>query len=284
MPQISYFKRTRQYPPWIPYLFIVPFFIGFIFYNAAPMLYSFYISLTKWSGFDDPVFIGLGNYKVLIRDELFYTALINTAKIIAVFIPLMIILGLIISYLLYIGYIKRESLFQNIFFLPYITIPVAVGAIFQSLLNWQYGSINRFLLILNLIQKPINWLNEPVYTHWIIGLMITWQSVGYSVVMITAGLRGISRELFESARVDGSDGLKAFFHIALPLLKPILVFLIITTMIWGFQIFDETVILYSPKGGVSSGGPSYSALTLVSYLYMSAFTDGHSGYGMPYLS
>lgn len=279
MAEKLYKKRTRQYPAWIPYLFIAPFFIGFAFFNGAPVLYSFYISLTKWSGFDLPEFVGLNNYKMLIKDELFYTALRNTAQIILIFIPLMILFGLIISYLLYSSYVKRESLFQNIFFLPYITIPVAVGAIFQAMLNWQYGLANKMLLGLNLIREPINWLNEPKYTAWIIGLMITWQSVGYCVIMITAGFRGISREVFESARVDGAGNARTFFNIALPLLKPVLVFLIITSMIWGFQIFDETVILYSPKGGVPSGGPSYSALTLVSYLYISAFTDQYTGYG-----
>lgn len=272
-------KKKRQYPSFVPYLFILPFFIGFAFYNGAPIIYSFYISLTEWTGFDKPVFVGLENYRMLVRDELFYMALRNTAQIIVLFIPLMILLGVLISYFLYAGYVKQENLFQNVFFLPYITIPVAVGAIFQAILNWQYGFLNKLLLGLNLLQEPVNWLNEPKYTSAIIAILITWQSVGYCVIMFMAGFRGISREVFEASRVDGANGRQTFFRIALPLLKPIFVFLIITTMIWGFQIFDETVILYSPRGGVSAGGPGYSALTLVQYLYLSAFTDQHSGYG-----
>jgi len=266
--------RVQQYPRWVPYLFIAPFFIGFLIFSLTPIVYSFYISLTEWTGFHDPVFIGFQNFSTLLRDELFYKSITNTITIFTIFIPCMIVPGLIVAFLLYTRFIKGSNFFQTIFFLPYITTPVAVGMLFKAMFNGEYGFVNKLLLQLGVLSEPIQWLNIPSYTAPLIALVVVWQSVGYCTIMFMAGLKGISREVFESAMVDGASGFKIFTRIAMPLVKPVAAFLIITTMIWGFQLFDETFLLYGRVGGAE-----YSGLTLVSYLYVTAFIDGRYGYG-----
>ena len=151
---------------------------------------------------------------------------------------------------------------------------MAVGHLFRALFNWQVGFVNRILTALGLLQEPMNWLGTPGYTKPLIAVMITWQSIGYAIVMIMAGLRSISREMFDAARIDGAGRIVVFRRIAVPLVRPVITFLVITLMIWGLQLFDEPFLLYGP-----SGGSAYSALTMVSYLYISAFVDGYSGYG-----
>jgi cellobiose transport system permease protein len=263
-----------QYAWWKPYLCILPFFLGFAVFSLVPIVYSFIISLTEWNGFVEPVFIGLDNYRNLLYDELFYTALRNTAKIVVIFVVLLLGISLVASFLLHMKYVRGQSLFQTLFFLPYITTPVAVGFLFKSLFDWQFGAVNKLLLELGIIREPIHWLAGPQYTGYLIAMMVVWQSFGYCIVMLTAGLKGVSQEIYEAASIDGCRGDQLFMKITVPLLRPVITFLVITLMIWGLQIFDETFLFYGP-----TGGPDYSALTMVSYLYTTAFTDQHFGYG-----
>lgn len=273
-------RGSRQYTLWWPLLFLAPFFICFAAFNLYPILYSFITSFYQWDGIGEKVFVGLDNYRrIATADPNFVKSVLNTVKIMLLSFPLAILVGLVVATFLS-GLVRGRHFFQTVNFLPYITTPVAIGLIFSFLFDWNTGSINKIATALGILDKGINWLGNPSYAPLVVALMIIWKYTGYYMALYLAGITSIPEELYEAARVDGSGMLNTFFRITLPMLKPITVFIVITSLIGGLQLFDEPNTMFTTGIGSVVGGPDRSCLTIVWNFYDISFqTTTRLGYG-----
>ncbi|MGN7940308.1 carbohydrate ABC transporter permease [Metabacillus sp. 22489] len=256
------------------YLFIAPFFIIFLIFGLYPILYSLYLSFTNWDGFGNPTLIGLENYQRLFGDFFFYKSLGNTLLIWGVSVIPQLTVSLVLAVILHEKFVKGKSLFRAVFFFPNIVTAASLGLLVALIFSWQTGSFNQLLMSLGFIQDPINWADKPMFMRILVSSILFWQYFGYSMIIYIAGLQGISRDLLEAAEIDGASKLKVFFHITLPLLKPIILFQIVTSIIGGMQIFDQPYTLTN-----GTGNPDNATLTSVMYLYETAFTRYQYGYG-----
>ena len=248
-----------------------------------PTIYSFFISLTDWDslvGVSGRKFVGIANYvRLLTKDKLFFKSLKNTAFFMVIYIPILIIGGIVLAVLLY-KLKKTSRIFQTINILPYITTPVAIGVIFSFLFDWSTGIINHLLISLGLIDEGINWLGSPGTARFVVLLLIIWKNMGYYLLIYLAGLSTIPDEISEAAMVDGANKFQVFRHITLPFLKPITIFLVLTSIVSGFQLFDEPYLLFSNSSNSVIGGPERSCLTAMMYFFDSAFKSSTKlGYG-----
>lgn len=259
-----------------PVIFIAPFFIVYGIFNLFPILFSFYISLTRWRGFGPMEFIGLDNYVALLQDEAFYRSVGNSFVIVLeAMIPIQL-LGLFLALLINYGIVKLgKSYIRNAMFLPYITAPIAIGLIFATLFDQNFGAINIFLKSTGLIKENIDWLHTAALSKPLVALVTVWRYVGYTAVIYLAGLQSISKEVYEAAKVDGASTMKAIIHVIIPLLKPILIFQFTNGIIGCLRIFEEPFMLFGDyKGGVDS-----AAQTMNMKFLDTAFKAGQSGYG-----
>lgn len=268
----AYYKRKKL--KLFPYLCITPFFLIFIIFNVFPTVSTLIVSFYDWNGFDVMKAVGLQNYVNLTKDPVFIKSVLNTFKIMLLTLPLEVVIALVLAVILNSSFTKSKHYFETIFFLPYVTSPVAIGILFSLIFSYKYGLLNWGLKSLKLISGDINWLGEAKYAILVISIVYLWRAIGYTVVLFIAGLQTIPIELYESSRIDGAGVMKTFFKITIPLLKPVITFVVITTIIGDLQIFAEPLMIF--KGG---SGTDNSAMTMVTYLYQTAFNFGRSGYG-----
>lgn len=265
-----------------PYLFLAPFVVVALVVTIVPIVLTFFISFHKWDGLSPMTFVGLANYARLLQpNSRFFLTLFNTVVIMLMSIPMNLFLALGIAALLNSKYTVCRKSFQLINFLPYLTTPVAIGILFALLFDWQYGTLNQMAMQVGLISEPINWLGEPARARVTLAFLYTWKNYGYLLILFMAGMTAISEEVYEAAELDGATGLKKFFRITLPLLRPVLTFVVVTSIILGFQMFDEPFLLF--KGGLTGpqpfGGPQLAGLTMVMNLYDASFRTYDMGFG-----
>ncbi|SHN24681.1 carbohydrate ABC transporter permease [Gracilibacillus kekensis] len=256
------------------YLFIAPFFLIFFIFGLYPIIYSLYLSFTDWDGFGQPVLVGLQNYQRIIGDFFFYKSLFNTLVIWGVSVIPQLTISLILAVILHEKFVKGKSLFRAVFFFPNIVTAASLGLLVGLIFSWQTGSFNQFLMSLGIISDPINWADKPNFMRGLVSSILFWQYFGYSMIIYIAGLQGISKDILEAAEIDGASKVKVFFNITLPLLSPIILFQVVTSIIGGMQIFDQPYTLTD-----GSGNPDNATLTSVMYLYDTAFTRYQYGYG-----
>lgn len=265
-------KHTENYG----YLFIAPFFLLLIVFSLTPTLFTLWISFTKWNFFTGMKWVGLDNYIQVLQGEMFYKSLLNTLRIMLFALPACIVTALLLAYFLEIRFKKFARIFKAVSFLPYVTTPVAVGVLFGLLFDYQTGFINIFLQKLGLAKDPVYWMANPDYVVMIVALIVFWKNLGYFMLLYFAGLKSVPQELYEAADIDGANTWLKFWYVALPIIKPITVFIVITSIIWGLQIFDEPSLLVVGTDSNLSiastlGGPEKSVYTLVSYVYEEGF-------------
>ncbi|WP_443661706.1 carbohydrate ABC transporter permease [Clostridium sp.] len=256
------------------YLFIAPFFITFLVFQMYPIIYSFCLSFVKWDGMSEMKFVGIKNYKYLIQDTVFYQAMGNTLIIwITNFIP-QIIFAVFLAVILNDSKRKGSGFFKAIFYLPNIVTAASIGVLFSVLLDWNNGTLNQLLISMGLLNQPINWLNSPFFARGATSLIQWWMWFGYSMIIFSAGMKAISDDIYEAAKVDGASKNQMFWRITLPLLRPTILYTVITSLIGGMQIFDVPMTLTD-----GLGSPDKSILTIVMYLYNMAFKSNNYGYG-----
>lgn len=259
-----------------PFIFIAPFFIIYGIFNLFPILFSFYISLTNWQGYGPMNYVGFSNYASLLKSGAFYKSVSNSFIIVLeAMIPIQT-LGLILALLLNYGIIKiGKSYIRNAMFLPYVTAPIAIGLIFATLFDQNFGAVNLFLRSSGLIHENINWLHTESLAKPLVALVTLWRYVGYTAVIYLAGLQSISRDIYEAAKVDGATTPRAIIHVILPMLKPILIFQVTNGIIGCLKIFEEPYMLFGDyKGGINN-----AAQTMNMKFLDTAFKAGQSGYG-----
>lgn len=254
------------------YTAISPFYIVFAIFGLFPIGFSLYLAFQKWDGIGEMTYNGLNNFSYLVTDPEFWQAVGNTFIIwIYSTIP-MLFIALVIAFLLHAPFVKFKTFFRVGFFLPNVTSIVAVSIIFAALFSNNYGIFNY---ILNLFGIPmVQWLDTGWGIKTAIASMVIWRWAGYNAVIYLAGLQAIPQTLYEAAKIDGATGIQSFFRITIPLLRPVILFTVITSTIGGMQLFTEPQILLGNDGGVGGAG-----MTIVLYLYRESFINNYFGYG-----
>lgn len=261
------------------YLFVLPFVIVFLIFSVYPVFRTLFLSFTNYKGYGDPVWAGIDNYIRVIKDKFFWRDLWNTIKIWGV----NIILQLGLAFLLTIVFsdlkykIRGLSVFRAIFYLPNLIAATSVAFLFKTLLDWKYGSFNQMLMTLGLTQSQINWLGSTSTAPWVISVIQTWMWFGNSFIVLMAGVQGIPKDYFEAAAIDGAGRWKVFGKITLPLIRPIMLYVFITSLIGGLQLFDLPFLMNGVAPG-TAGEPSGSLQTAVMYLYKFGFETHQVGY------
>lgn len=256
------------------YLFIAPYFITFFIFGVFPILYTFYLSFTKYKGTGTPKFVGLQNYTRLFEDKFFYTSIGNTLYMWLLCIIPQMLCALILAVVLTQSKLKGKGFFRAIFYLPNLVTMSSVAVLFTFIMDWQCGALNKILVGLHLISSNVNWLQSTTATPMIVAFINWWMWFGYSMIIFMAGIQAISQDVIEAAVVDGANSRQMLTNITLPLIRPTVLYNIITSLIGGMIMFDVPFVLTN-----GDGSPQGSILTMVMYLYNTAFRNYNYGYG-----
>lgn len=263
------------------YLFCAPFVVVFLIFSLYPVLRTLYISFSdaKLTTLNMNI-VGFDNYIRVFKDKFFWRALGNTARIWGVNIVLQLGLAFLLTIVFSdIKYKMRGlGIFRALYYLPNIIAATSIAFLFKNLLDWRYGTFNQILtLIFKLFgasYTPIDWLGSSSTAGYAIAVISSWMWFGNSFIMLMAGVQGISREYFEAAAIDGAGRWSTFGRITLPLLKPILLYVAITSLIGGLQMFDLPYLM------AQKASASYSSVqTVVMYLYKFGFETGTTQIG-----
>ncbi len=252
-----------------PYLFISPFFVGFAIFSLLPIAFSVFLSLAKWNGMSAIQFVGLDNFIALIKDPKFWNALKVTFVVTLVCTILGTAGSTALAVLLEKVHDRFASLLRVIFFLPGVTSVVVIAYIWRYLYSTDYGYFNALLVKLGL--PPQEWLTNPTLALWGLIVMLIWAGLGWDALIITAGLRAIPEELYDAGKVDGTSGWSEFLYITLPLLRPTLLFVLVTGVIFLWGLFAQPQLL-------TGGGPLHHTETVALFLYDSGFLYHKFGY------
>jgi len=256
------------------YVFISPFYILFAVFSVYPILFSIYLSFTKWKGVGPKVFVGLENYSRLFKDPIFWQSIRNGFIIFFMYVPIMTLLALVLAVILNAKFIRFFRLFRTILFIPYITTMIAVGYIFRTMMDTNYGLFNVVLTSIGLPAVP--WLENIWWARISISLLILWAWLGYNMVIMLAGLQTIPKDMVEAATIDGASPAQAFFRITIPLMRPIIIFSVILSTIGSFGLFNEVYALTTV--GYMMGTPQYATITPLVYVYQQAFQNFNFSY------
>ena len=260
-------------PAW-GYGFVAPFFVMFLIFGLAPVIFSIYIAFFNWDPLgDEQQFYGWTNFTDLIADEQFWIALRNTFSIwfFSTFPQMLMAIGL--ASILRNRHLKGATFWRTILLVPNITSVLAIAIVFGQLFGRDFGLINLALSYLGM-PNHIDWIAEAIPSHIAIATMITWRWLGYNALIFLASMLAIPDYLYESADLDGASKWQQFRYITLPQLKNTITFVLIVSTIGGLQVFAEPLTL----GGNMGGGDSRQFSTLTLFLYEQAFQNNRWGY------
>jgi len=213
-------------------------------------------------------YIGLENYTRLFHDRLFWISILNTLKFLLLHIPLQIAVALFLAVLLN-QKIKAVSFFRASFFMPVIVSGVVVTILWQQLLGYDFGIINRLVTFFGF--EKVGWLVNPDIAIYSIAVMATWKNVGLYVILFLVGLQTVPTQYYEAAKLEGATKWQQFYYITLPMINPTLFMVVILSTIGGFSLFIEPYIM-------TGGGPLNKTLSGVLYIYKQAFQYYNMGY------
>ncbi len=244
-----------------PYLYIAPFFILFLLVGLFPLAYTGYISLHNWNLVrGDLGFVGLDNFAYVLQQPRFGVALRNTFSIFLLSSVPQVILAILIAAVLDAN-LRAKTFWRMGVLLPYVVAPVAVALIFGQMFADQSGVINTILGSLGI--APIGWHKDVLASHFAIATMVNFRWTGYNTLIFLAAMQAIPREVVEAAVVDGANRVQTFLQVTVPMLRPTIIFVVITSTIGGLQIFDEPRMF--DTAGV--GGSDRQWMTVSMYLY-----------------
>ena len=268
-------KKFKWEKDYYGYLFIAPFIIAFLIFGLYPIYNTFYLSLTDTTMMSSQSsFVGLKNFERLFSDTSFKKAIKNTWTIwLFNFIP-QIVIAMIVSIWFTSSRLKLRAVgvWRAIYYLPNLLMPAAVAALFFSLFSF-YGPVNQMLVRIGFLPEAKHYLQDPTIARGLVVFINWWMWFGQTVIVVMAGMTAISLSLYESAMVDGANSWQMFWRITAPLLKPILIFIFVTSLVGGMQMFDIPFLLTDGRGS-----PSGSILTnnMLMYLKFSS-SKGHIG-------
>lgn len=261
----------REKKDWIAaYVFIAPVTIGLLIFYIWPFIQNVWFSFNDVNKFNVSTFVGLQNYQEMFKDKEVWKTFGNTLKYVVCTVPVGLFLSICIAALLN-AKIKGKSIYRTLYFLPSVTMAAAVAMVWKWIYNEKMGILNS--VIKSLGGDGQGWLTDPKIALFCIMLVGLWMSVGYNMIILLAGMQGISKSYYEAAAIDGAGSLQQFFKITIPMLTPTIFFVMITSIISGFQVFD---VIYMMVGKTN---PAYaSTQTVVMLFYRKAFDYGYKGY------
>lgn len=246
----------------VAYLFILPSLIGFTLFYAYPSVRSVFISFTEWNLLSDAEFVGLANYQDIFSDDRFWRALQTTVVYVLWNIPLQTILALFMAVVLERFSNVLSTLLRSIMILPWLMPSVIVSLLWLWILDPSLGIANEFLKLFGVPKQYF--MGEPQQAiAWIAAINI-WRNAGYNAILIFAGLKTIPRSLYEVAEIDGANSWTQFQRITLPLLRPVLTFVLVTTVVGSFQIYDTIAV-------TTNGGPAGATRVIIFYIIDEVF-------------
>jgi len=248
-------------------LFILPSFVPLLAFRLLPMVASVGISGLEWNLISPPRWVGGDNYANVLTDPTFHRGLRNTLYYIAGYLPLVYFGALAVALLLNRG-VRGIAFFRGLYFLPVLTSWVVVALLWKWILNPQVGIVNYALGLVG-IDGP-GWWTDPAWAMPSIILASAWKDLGFIMLILLAGLQGISEDMYEAARVDGAGAWQRFRHVTMPLLTPATFFVAVLALIGGFQVFDQVWVM-------TEGGPAGSTTVVMEQIYSNAFRYGLMG-------
>jgi multiple sugar transport system permease protein len=255
------------------YICIAPFILGFILFDLIPMIASLVLSFTQWNILSPAVFIGLQNYITAFQDPKVRISLRITIFYTLIQVPLRLGVALMLAVLLNEA-TKGVGFFRTAFYLPSIVSSVAIAVLWTWILNPVYGPVNGVIRFFGGVGPK--WFADPKYALWGLIMMSPWGAGGEMLIFL-AGLKGIDKQLYEAAELDGAGRISRFFRITLPMLSSTLFFNLVMAIIGSFQTFDTAYVISTTRAG-TLGGPANSTLFYMLYLYNRAFAGQQMGY------
>ena len=265
--------KLRQRTDLWGYLFILPFFVVFIIFSLYPIIYSFMLSFKTWDGFRPMSDAGMGNWKRLFTDGNILLSLFNTLVIWLVdFIP-QIFVALLLAMIFSQMKIRGMKAFRMIYYLPNLITAASMGLLFNLLFDGRNSTFNQILVALGVGGAPYDFFDSAIFTRLISSYILWWMWFGYTTIILMAGISSIDPELYEAAYIDGAGKRQVFMKITMPLIKETMIYLTITSIIGGMQIFDVPANLTNVYGD-----PQKAILTSSMYIYVQAFKNFSFGY------
>ncbi|KAF1301984.1 sugar ABC transporter permease [Enterococcus saccharolyticus] len=265
------FGKYRKDQVFWGYVFIFPTALGLLLLNIWPAIQTVILSFQKTVGFGNTEWVGLANYQKLFTDNEVFRSLMNTLIYAIVSIPSIVILSLLVAVLMN-KKVKGLSIYRTIYFLPVVAAPSAVAMIWRWMFNNDYGLINSMLAKIG-ISGP-SWLSDPSIAIYSIIIVGVWSAIGYNMVLLLAGLQEIPKDYYEAAEIDGASPIQQFFNITLPLVTPTLFFVVVTTVINAFQVFDVIFMMIAPNSEAM-----FNSQSLAYLFYKHSFILNDKGYG-----
>jgi multiple sugar transport system permease protein len=252
------------------YLMIAPIAVGLSIFYLYPIVRTFYFSFTEWGAFGGYTWTGLDNYSELIADEAVRGALLNTL-LYSFLVLLGIPLSIALAALLNVKGLRGVGIYRVLYFLPVITMPMAVAIVWRWIYNGDFGILNFLLSKIGI--TGTSWLTNPDTALVSIAVVGIWMTIGYNMVILLAGLQGIPPHYYEAAEIDGAGPFRKFFSITVPLLSPSIFFVTVLTLIHALQVFDLVFAMIAPTN------PALPRAQSVVYLfYREAFVANDRGY------
>ncbi|MEZ0326812.1 MAG: carbohydrate ABC transporter permease, partial [Fimbriimonas sp.] len=280
---VSSVRRNRQEPAGVTgvrggyagYLFIAPWLFGFTFFLLGPILAAVFLSFTEWNMISPPKWVGAQHYVGLPGDEKFLIGLANTLKYALIVIPISLIGGLTTAGLL-TARIKGSDAFKALIYFPALFTGAEAAVLWVNMLNKEYGILNYILGFLGM--KPINWMDEAHAFNSVVLMNVFW--IGGAMLIYYAGMKQIPATLYEAAELDGATALRRFMRITIPLLSPVILFMVVMTTIGAFQVF--TPALFFADSSTSIGQPGDALRFYSVNIYDTAFNNLRMGTACAY--
>jgi multiple sugar transport system permease protein len=253
------------------YLFLAPYMAFFLLFIVLPLVGGLALGFFDWELISGrpPRFIGLGNYAEAMRSDYFWMAIVATFKFVILIVPLTIGIAMPIAVGIHGAGTGRQGFYRAAYFLPGVISISVAGLIWRWFYTTEFGLFNALLAGFGV---KVGWLNSPDMAMLSIAIMTLWWTVGGPVIILGAGLNEIPRQYYEASRIDGANAWQQFRHITLPLLKPVLLFVVVMNIITSFQVFGQTFM-------ITRGAPEFSTRVMVQYIYETAFAQYRMGYG-----
>jgi len=264
-------KKRKFKENLVAYSFILPNFLGFAVFTLGPIIFAVYLAFTTWNGSGPITFVGFKNFKNLITDELFLTALKNTLVYCVAVVPLTVVCSLFLAVMLNQKIFAR-NFFRTVNFFPYVASLVAVAVVWNMIFNPAKGPVNQLLMLFGVPDDKLpRWAADKNWAMFTVILFSVWKNTGYYMIIYLAGLQGISAQLYEAATLDGASKHQQFKYITVPQLRPTTFFVIVMLTIQCFKVYDQIYM-------ITQAGPGTATLVLVYHIYNTAFIDWDLGY------
>jgi len=257
-----------------PYLYLLPAVLLLGIWMYKPLLNTFYLAFHKWSMVPgtDPAFVGWDNFVRLLQNKNFIGSIGNTVFYTVGLLPFSILVPMLLASVTHRMEGRMKNVYRALFFIPMILAPVSVSAIWRWLFHPSNGLVNAALLKLGLISQPIAYFSEPGIAKWLILLITGWKMIGFSTLMFSAALTNINREYYEAASIDGAGSLQQFYRLTVPLLSPMILFMLTMSILfssqWTFAYIDI----------LTTGGPFGTSTNVYYEMYKYAFSNLNAGF------